>query len=172
MCSLLDSCASASAILRRESGGVGAARLKCSLYMDNLSAAERSHCMSHVLGRNTTPELTIRRLLHSMGFRYRVHVRTLPGTPDLVFASRRKVILIHGCFWHGHSCRAGRNTPASNVLYWTNKLRRNRNRDRRTETKLKRLGWRVLKVWECEIRTDKANVIEKIVQFLGPHQHQ
>jgi DNA mismatch endonuclease (patch repair protein) len=94
--------------------------------MDTLTRAQRSETMSRVRAADTRPELTVRRFVHRMGFRYRLHVRALPGSPDLVFPSRRKVIFVHGCFWHGHGCRSGLNRPASNVGYWTKKLERNR----------------------------------------------
>lgn len=140
--------------------------------MDNLSQTQRSHCMRCVRAEDTSPELAVRHFIHSLGFRYRLHVRSLPGTPDLVFPSRRKIIFIHGCFWHGHACRAGRKSPRSNVLYWTRKLKRNRDRDCRVQAQLKRLGWKVLKIWECQIRGDLNGVIEKTTQFLGRYEQQ
>ena len=125
--------------------------------------------MRCVRAENTTPEIVVRRLVHSMGFRFRLHVNSLPGKPDLVFAGKRKIIMVHGCFWHGHSCRRGRNRPTSNVAYWSEKLERNRKRDRRVRGQLKRLGWRTLQVWECELR-DKSQIAEKIMGFLRDGQ--
>jgi DNA mismatch endonuclease (patch repair protein) len=120
--------------------------------MDKLTKAERSLLMARVKGTNTKPELVVRRTVHQMGFRYRLHSKVLPGAPDLVFAGRKKVIFVHGCFWHGHYCRAGRNTPKSNGSYWDAKLDNNKCRDRRNSLRLKRDGWGVLTVWECQIR--------------------
>jgi DNA mismatch endonuclease (patch repair protein) len=103
-----------------------------------------------VRGKDTAPELIVRRLVRRMGYRYRLHDRSLPGSPDLVFPSRRKAIFVHGCFWHQHRCyRArGRRLPVINRAYWLAKLRRNRERDRA----LRRLGWRVIVIWECQAR--------------------
>jgi len=134
--------------------------------MDTLSPERRSECMRSVRGEDTTPELAVRRLVHQLGFRFRLHVRSLPGKPDLVFPSRSKIIMVHGCFWHGHCCRGGRNRPTSNVTYWSEKLERNRKRDRYVNRELKRLGWSVLRVWECELRNE-SRVMKKLVQFLG-----
>jgi DNA mismatch endonuclease, patch repair protein len=128
--------------------------------------------MSCVRGKDTSPELAVRHLIHHLGFRYRLHVRGLPGTPDLVFPGRRKIIFIHGCFWHGHACRAGRKAPRSNMAYWASKLQRNRNRDRRVQAQLRRSGWNVLSIWECQIRTDVSSVIDKITHFLGRYEQQ
>src|ERR1700731_843549 len=116
------------------------------------SAAERSENMSRIRSKDTAPELCVRRLAHAMGYRYRLHGKELPGTPDLVFRSRRKVIFIHGCFWHQHGqCRAGR-IPRSNADYWIPKLTRNIDRHRVAEAALNKAGWTVLVIWECEIK--------------------
>lgn len=124
--------------------------------MDTLSADKRSETMGRVRSKDTTAELIVRRLVHSLGFRYRLHGRELPGKPDIVFPARRKVIFVHGCFWHGHSCRSGRNRPASNQTYWIPKLDRNKTRDRANRNRLRRLGWDVLVIWECELKeTDR-----------------
>ena len=120
--------------------------------MDRLRPAERSALMARVRGKDTKPEMIVRKLAHAMGFRFRLHRRDLPGQPDLTFPGRGRVIFVHGCFWHGHSCRAGRNRPSSNKSYWMSKLDRNQRRDRANCAKLGRLGWRVLTVWECELR--------------------
>ena len=121
---------------------------------DTLNAKDRSQRMSLIRGTNTTPELIVRRLVHSMGFRYRLHVKTLPGTPDLVFGPRRKVIFVHGCFWHRHrkqTCRLAR-LPKSRLDFWENKLEGNRLRDKRNKRLLRKAGWAILEVWECEMR--------------------
>src|ERR1700730_8769907 len=111
--------------------------------MDHLSARQRSELMSRVRGRDTKPERTVRSLVHRMGFRFRLHALDLPGRPDLVFRSRRKVIFVHGCFWHQHSCKRG-TQPKANRKFWLNKFKRNRERDRLVAGQLKRLGWTAL----------------------------
>lgn len=114
----------------------------------------RSRQMSLVKSTNTGPELVVRRLVHAMGYRYRLHVKTLPGKPDLVFPGRRKVVLVHGCFWHRHrkpSCRLAR-LPKSRLDFWEPKLEGNRQRDIANKRLLRRTGWSVLEVWECELK--------------------
>src|SRR5262245_31323677 len=104
--------------------------------------------------RNTRPELIVRRLLHSLGYRYRLHARDLPGIPDIVFRTRQKAIFVHGCFWHQHQdprCPL-RTHPTTNTYYWKPKLRRNRQRDRKNEREIIELGWRSLTIWECELQ--------------------
>jgi len=123
--------------------------------MDVVGKDQRSRLMSRIRGKDTTPEMIVRRLVHSLGYRYRLHVRQLPGCPDLVFASRRKAILVHGCFWHRHKCRKGRSMPGTRVRFWSEKLSRNQSRDRLVRSRLRRLGWRVLVVWECQLRPRK-----------------
>src|SRR5581483_5105422 len=114
--------------------------------MDKIGARERSEIMRRVRSADTRPELLVRRLIHSMGYRFRLHRRDLPGVPDIVLPRLRAVAFVHGCFWHGHTCRAGRNRPASNVTYWEGKLTRNRLRDARSRRALRQLGWRVLTI--------------------------
>ena len=116
---------------------------------------------------DTKPELAVRRLTHAMGYRYRLHRRDLPGTPDLVFPSRRKVIFVHGCFWHRHDCPLGRKHPSANPDYWTPKLARNAARDIENQRRLAALGWEHLIVWECEVR-ESAVLAARITAFLGP----
>src|SRR5258708_2127618 len=99
--------------------------------MDTFTTRKRSEIMSRIRAKDTKPEMAVRSLVHRMGFRYRLHCRELPGNPDLVFPSRRKIIFVHGCFWHGHRCRSGQNRPASNTTYWVTKLNRNEARDKR-----------------------------------------
>ncbi len=135
--------------------------------MDRLTPEERSRLMSRVRGKDTGPELVVRRLAHRLGFRFRLHRRDLPGTPDLVFPRLRKAILVHGCFWHSHvGCRAGR-APSSNEDYWEPKLRRNVERDAANQEALRRLGWEVLVIWECETRKP-AVLAERLGTFLSP----
>jgi DNA mismatch endonuclease, patch repair protein len=119
---------------------------------DVFSRRKRSQIMRAVRDRDTKPEIIVRKLAWRLGFRYRLHVRALPGCPDLVFPSRRKAIFVHGCFWHRHSCREGRSTPASRADYWKAKFDRNQERDRKSRRTLARLGWRVFIVWECQTR--------------------
>jgi DNA mismatch endonuclease (patch repair protein) len=135
---------------------------------DPLTPQERSKRMSLVRAKNTKPEMRVRGLVYAMGYRYRLHVRELPGCPDMVFRSRRKVIFIHGCFWHQHNCAMGDRIPKSRVLFWQTKLEGNKKRDVVTRQRLRRLGWSVLVVWECQItRTSIAVLSERISRFLS-----
>jgi DNA mismatch endonuclease, patch repair protein len=120
--------------------------------MDNLTSAQRSYAMSRVRSENTTPELYVRRLVHALGYRFCLYRRDLPGVPDLVFPGPKKVIFVHGCFWHSHKCARGRQVPKSNVDYWMEKLRKTQLRDRRNVRALKALGWQVVTLWECELK--------------------
>jgi DNA mismatch endonuclease (patch repair protein) len=133
--------------------------------MDKLTKAERSVLMSRIRSKDSKPELIVRRTAHRMGFRYRLHSSKLPGSPDLVFARRKKVIFVHGCFWHGHDCRAGRNRPESRKEYWDAKLERNMRRDRKNSFSLRRQGWSVLAVWECQTG-DAARLARRLRSFL------
>lgn len=126
---------------------------------------ERSRIMRAVKGRDTAPEMTIRRLIFSMGYRYRLHRKDLPGKPDLIFPARRKVIFVHGCFWHGHDCRRGARIPKTNREYWERKIARNRERDAQHYADLEREGWAVLTIWECQIRALDV-CAEQIQEFL------
>ena len=123
--------------------------------MSRESRETRSRIMRAVRQRNTAPEMKLRRALHAAGGRYRLHVRALPGSPDLVFPRRRLAVFVHGCFWHAHDCRAGR-PPATRTDYWLPKLEENRRRDVRKIDALRALGWRVEVVWECELRTHEG----------------
>lgn len=134
--------------------------------MDRLTAEKRSRLMSRIRGKDTKPEMAVRRLVYGMGLRYRLHRRDLPGSPDLLLPRHRKVILVHGCFWHSHAgCRAGR-VPASNTGYWEPKLRRNAERDAASEEALRLAGWAVLVVWECQTRK-AADLERKLGAFLN-----
>lgn len=124
--------------------------------MDILAPEQRSRLMSRIRGKNTGPELKVRRLAYALGFRYRLHRRDLPGSPDLVFASRRKAIFVHGCYWHRHpGCRYAY-LPKSNVEFWQAKFAANVARDEIATRALKESGWQVLLVWECETRDTEA----------------
>lgn len=119
-------------------------------------------------GKDTRPEMTIRRLLHKRGYRYRLHQRHLPGRPDLVFSSRRKVIEVRGCFWHGHGCFPLGQLPKSRTDYWIPKIAGNKQRDTRNMKELEALGWQVLELWECQIRAAPDDVAGQLLHFLGP----
>ncbi|MBN1448301.1 MAG: DNA mismatch endonuclease Vsr [Bacteroidetes bacterium] len=122
---------------------------------DRLTPAQRSSVMRSVRQKDTAPERTVRSKIHGMGFRFRLHVRTLPGNPDIVLPRHRKIILVHGCFWHQHpGCRKA-TIPQSNREFWQEKLERNRSRDRQVLHDLRGQGWSVLIVWECQIRDGK-----------------
>lgn len=134
--------------------------------MDTLSSQERSERMSRVRNKDSAPELKLRRLVHGLGFRYRLHVKELPGQPDLVFPARRSVIFMHGCFWHRHEgCKLAR-LPKSKLDFWGVKLEANRQRDITHQERLRELGWRVLVVWECELN-DVGHVSEIVREFLS-----
>lgn len=119
--------------------------------MDNLTRAQRSATMALVRSRNTRPEIAVRRIIKSLGYRFQSHRADLPGKPDFVLSRKRKAIFVHGCFWHGHSCRAGTNRPSSNQAYWGAKLAGNERRDSKSRASLRRMGWRTMVVWECQI---------------------
>jgi DNA mismatch endonuclease (patch repair protein) len=133
---------------------------------DFMSPELRSAHMAKIRSKDTKPEIMLRRVLHRAGFRYRLHDRRLPGKPDLVFAGRRKVIFVNGCFWHGHDCPVGSRLPKSNTEFWADKRLRNQERDARQRIQLVDQGWRYLDVWECEILADK-DLIPQIRLFLG-----
>jgi len=133
---------------------------------DTLTASRRSALMSRVRTRDTGPEMQVRRLLTRLGYRYRLHDRHLPGRPDLVFRSRSSVVFVHGCFWHGHDCRAGR-LPKTRTDFWSAKQLANRSRDARQVAELVDAGWQVAVVWECELSDEEA-LLSRLVDFLGP----
>jgi DNA mismatch endonuclease, patch repair protein len=136
--------------------------------MDTLTLKERSYRMSLVRSKNTGPEILVRRIVHGLGYRYRLHVHKLPGCPDLVFPGRQSVILIHGCFWHQHKCKMGNRMPKSRIQFWKAKLQGNKERDIRQRRALIRLGWRVLVIWECELSANRiAKLSKRICRFLG-----
>lgn len=135
--------------------------------MDTVSPKKRSQIMRRVRSVDTSPELIVRKLLHSLGYRFRLHRRDLPGKPDLVFPSRRKVMFIHGCFWHQHCCHRGNRLPSSNQEYWTRKLRGNVTRDRSNRHRLHKLGWSVFVVWECQTKKDNLpKLANRLCKFL------
>jgi DNA mismatch endonuclease, patch repair protein len=136
--------------------------------VDILTPEQRRNAMRSVRSRNTTPELLIRKFLHRSGLRYRIHRGDLPGTPDITFLALRKIINVNGCFWHGHSCSKGR-LPKTRSTFWAAKIKRNKERDANVEISLAALGWKVLVVWECELK-DFRKVESRLRKFLGAHR--
>jgi DNA mismatch endonuclease (patch repair protein) len=135
---------------------------------DQFTATERSRVMRAVKSGDTTPELIVRRIVHALGYRFRLHRRDLPGQPDLVLPRLGKAIQVHGCFWHRHACEAGQSSPATRLDYWNAKFARNVERDRRNLRRLRKLGWSVLVVWECQTRAAKRASLEaRLERFLG-----
>jgi len=132
---------------------------------DVFSPEKRSWIMSRVKGRDTKPEILVRSFVFRMGFRFRLHQRKLPGTPDIVLPRHRKVIFVHGCFWHGHKGCSRSKRPSSNVRFWNNKLDANIRRDKRFRRQLRRMGWKSLVVWECETRSPEK-LLHKLERFL------
>jgi DNA mismatch endonuclease (patch repair protein) len=132
--------------------------------VDTVSVVMRSEIMSRVRSKDTRPEMVVRRLVHGAGFRYRLHVANLPGRPDLVFPRRKKIIFVHGCFWHSHAGCNGARVPKSRTDFWLEKLGSNKVRDERNMRALREAGWEVLVLWECQIRDPE--LIEKIRTFL------
>ena len=135
--------------------------------MDVFSRKKRSEVMARIRAKNTKPELAVRGVLHSLGFRFRLHVGGLPGRPDIVMPKRRTVIQVKGCFWHGHACLKGR-VPEGNRSYWLQKIRGNRLRDQRNARRLRRMGWLVATLWECDIRRWKREQLEAKLRKLVP----
>ena len=139
---------------------------KLCIAVDNLSRVERSEIMRRVRSKDTRPELHVRKLVHALGYRYRLHAGDLPGQPDLVFRRKQKVIFVHGCFWHRHKACSLARLPKSRLDFWIPKLEGNRQRDQRNRRALLKDGWKVLTVWECETRDDsRLNIV--IRSFLG-----
>jgi DNA mismatch endonuclease (patch repair protein) len=132
--------------------------------MDTVSPEKRREIMRAIRGKDTHPELMVRSLAHGLGYRYRLHRKDLPGSPDLVFVSPKKVVFVHGCFWHGHECRADRH-PKTRPDYWAMRIAKNQERDLRKQRELQQTGWSVLTIWECELR-DPAAVVRRLRTFL------
>ena len=135
---------------------------------DNRTPESRSALMGRIRGKNTEPEFIVRRLLHGMGYRFRLHRKDLPGTPDIVLPGRGKAIFVHGCFWHGHGCKIGR-APKSRLEYWLPKLAENKRRDDLKRAALEALGWRVLTVWQCETRNPQR-LATSLKEFLDAEE--
>jgi len=133
--------------------------------MDNISPERRSEIMSRVQSLNTKPEMIVRKLVYSLGYRYRIHPKDVPGKPDLVFKGRKKVIFVHGCFWHRHEGCLNTRTPKSRVGFWEEKFRKNQERDRAHYKKLSQAGWKYLIIWECQVKNTE-NLEQQVFQFL------
>lgn len=127
---------------------------------DRISAKKRSHLMSRIKNRNTTPELTVRRALHRMGYRFRLHRKDLPGHPDITLPRFKKIIFVHGCFWHSHDCPRGKR-PATNQEFWDKKINRNIERDTKAQAALGEAGWDVLVLWDCQVK--KPNLLTTLL---------
>ena len=126
--------------------------------------------MARVKSANTQPEIFVRSLVHRLGYRFRIHRRDLPGTPDLALPKYRTVVFVHGCFWHQHNCSRGRRQPTSNPEYWIPKLARNVSRDAKAKMALQQMGWRVLTIWECQLRKPElANIIDSFLRDKSAH---
>jgi len=135
---------------------------------DIYSKQKRSQIMSKISGKNTKPEIIIRKIAHNLGYRFRLHKKDLPGKPDLVFPKYKKVIFVNGCFWHGHSKCSRSNLPTTRKMFWKEKIENNKKRDKTNKTKLKKLGWDYLVIWQCEIKkSNYGKLMERIQLFLG-----
>ena len=132
---------------------------------DNLTAEQRKKNMTAIKSRHTKPEIIVRSIIHRLGFRFRLHDAKLPGKPDIVLPRHKKIILVHGCFWHIHDCKRGNVTPKTNVEYWQNKRLRNVERDKQNLEFYKNAGWKVLVVWECQTK-DFLTIEKTLVTFL------
>ena len=145
--------------------------------MDTLTLSLRSHCMSRIRGKNTKPEILVRKGLHARGFRFRLHNKKLPGSPDIVMPKYGVAIMVNGCFWHGHKrCRYA-TKPKTNVEFWEAKIARNRHRDEVTTAHLEALGWTVITVWECELRgklqrNTRLDELANEIRFIGENKIQ
>lgn len=136
---------------------------------DMFTQTKRSAVMRAIKSKDTKPEMIFRRLVHGLGFRYRLHKSNLPGKPDLVFAKRGKIIFVHGCFWHGHAACKGGHLPKSNVADWSTKIEKNRMRDKKAMGQLRSRDWGIMTVWECQTERLEA-LMRRIVRFLGREQ--
>jgi len=133
--------------------------------MDKIDKVTRSRNMAAVRSANTKPEMTVRSAAHRLGFRFRLHKKQLPGTPDLVFPSRRVALFVHGCFWHSHDCTRARKLPETNAGFWHKKIGRNVERDKKVQSELLALGWKPVVIWECQ--TKDSNLPERLKVLLS-----
>jgi DNA mismatch endonuclease (patch repair protein) len=134
---------------------------------DRMTAAQRSYCMSRIRDRDTKPELIVRSMVHAMGYRFQLQRKDIEGRPDLALIGGRKLIFVHGCFWHRHHCRWGQVEPKTNAAFWRDKREANAARDARVVRRLRRQGWGVLTAWECELR-DPGKLRGRLERFLAP----
>lgn len=132
--------------------------------MDTITPEARSALMSRIRSKNTKPEVAVRSILHALGYRFRLHKKDLPGRPDIVLPRHKKIVLVQGCFWHGHNCKLA-SRPKSNSDYWFEKISRNKERDERNSAALRSAGWQILELWECEIRRNN-NLTERLYNFM------
>lgn len=132
---------------------------------DTLSGEQRKRCMSRNRGKHTSPEIIVRQLIYSLGYRYRLHRKGLPGCPDIVFSAKKKVIFINGCYWHRHTCKKGRSKPETRKDFWQTKFFRTKQRDKATRKKLKNIGWQILTIWECQIK-NVEKLKKMVTEFL------
>jgi DNA mismatch endonuclease (patch repair protein) len=135
--------------------------------VDRLTPEARSRNMAAIRGKDTAPELAVRRMLHAMGYRFRLHRRDLPGSPDIVMPARHTAVFVHGCFWHQHKRCTHAPTPTSRTAYWLPKLAANVARDARNQRELREMGWRVVVVWECQVRRDASAVARRLQRLLA-----
>lgn len=135
---------------------------------DRITKEQRSKNMSHIRSKDTSIELKVRKYLFSLGYRYRVNYKKLPGKPDIVFTKKKIAIFIHGCYWHGHNCNSRyAHVSKSNTDYWNTKIQRNQERDKRNIEQLEKDGWKVIVLWECEIKENFEELVQKLIYFLG-----
>lgn len=132
---------------------------------DIFSSQKQSDIMSKISGKNTKPEILVRKFLFSKGFRYRINVKTLPGKPDIVLPKYKTVIFINGCFWHGHNCKKGK-LPSSNIDFWKEKISNNKSRDDKNSDLLVKLGWKVIIIWQCEVSKidNRIKILNKLLE--------
>lgn len=132
---------------------------------DTLTKSQRKFCMSQNKGKDTSPEISVRRLVYSLGHHYRLHRKNLPGCPDMIFPGKKKAIFINGCYWHRHNCKKGRSMPQTRKTFWQSKFKKTILRDKRNLKKLRLLGYKILVVWECQTRKP-GKLVERIMAFL------
>lgn len=152
-------------MMRTQLNGSEVRQIEKKKRLDPLSPAERSERMSRVRCKDTKPELRIRKMIHGLGYRFRLHRSNLPGKPDVVFPRKKKVLFIHGCFWHRHDCSAGRRMPKSRKTFWRDKLNGNKRRDQLNQKLLRERGWDVMVIWECEVKSG-SQLENRIHEFL------
>ena len=134
--------------------------------VDVFNKEKRSAIMRAVRGCDTTPEVIVRKIVRQLGYSFKTNVKSLPGIPDIVMTRKKKIIFVHGCFWHRHRCKSGQSTPAARSAYWTRKFEKNKNRDAKVKRKLRRIGWDVLIIWECETFVEKRKKLaDKLKRF-------